>query len=403
MMRTLVAAAALSLFGLPAAAQAATCTGNCGSSGPDGSVTVAPTGDGTYNWVSTWLGQDGAAQIDGYSGAATNGSELLSDAFFASQGSQVAFWFNYVTSDGSGYADYGFAQLINAETGAVAANLFTARTRPSGTIVPGIDMPPVEATLSPATVPIIPGAPTWSPLGDSSESCYAAGCGYTGWIYSTYDIQTSGSYQLRFGAANWSDTAYDTGLAFSGLLLNGAVIGDGSSPDDPLLPGVIGPNGEFEFTFTPTPQQPVFIDPEYAIGYTYEVTSGNNTITSVILQNLSFDTDGYDIYALDGVTLLASGVLTYDFGLTGVLGFIVKDIDYTATTGVDPTDPTGFVTGLTFANAVQTTVTQTPIIVNVPGTGAVPEPATWAMMILGFGFVGGALRRQRQAVRVRFA
>lgn len=35
-------------------------------------------------------------------------------------------------------------------------------------------------------------------------------------------------------------------------------------------------------------------------------------------------------------------------------------------------------------------------------TGAVPEPATWAMMIAGFGLIGGALRR-RQAPAVRFA
>lgn len=28
-------------------------------------------------------------------------------------------------------------------------------------------------------------------------------------------------------------------------------------------------------------------------------------------------------------------------------------------------------------------------------TGAVPEPATWAMMILGFGLVGAALRQRR--------
>lgn len=33
---------------------------------------------------------------------------------------------------------------------------------------------------------------------------------------------------------------------------------------------------------------------------------------------------------------------------------------------------------------------------------AVPEPASWAMMILGFGLVGGAMRR-RQNVRVSFA
>lgn len=30
------------------------------------------------------------------------------------------------------------------------------------------------------------------------------------------------------------------------------------------------------------------------------------------------------------------------------------------------------------------------------GVGAVPEPASWALMITGFGFVGGALRRRRQ-------
>jgi hypothetical protein len=30
--------------------------------------------------------------------------------------------------------------------------------------------------------------------------------------------------------------------------------------------------------------------------------------------------------------------------------------------------------------------------------GAVPEPATWAMMIAGFGLIGVAARRQRRAI-----
>lgn len=34
---------------------------------------------------------------------------------------------------------------------------------------------------------------------------------------------------------------------------------------------------------------------------------------------------------------------------------------------------------------------------------AVPEPATWAMMIAGFGFVGGAMRAQRRRTSVSFA
>ncbi|SIN68091.1 PEP-CTERM protein-sorting domain-containing protein [Parasphingorhabdus marina DSM 22363] len=38
------------------------------------------------------------------------------------------------------------------------------------------------------------------------------------------------------------------------------------------------------------------------------------------------------------------------------------------------------------------------------GAAAVPEPATWAFMILGFGAIGGAMRRQRKAnVKVSFA
>ena len=37
-----------------------------------------------------------------------------------------------------------------------------------------------------------------------------------------------------------------------------------------------------------------------------------------------------------------------------------------------------------------------------PG-GAVPEPATWAMMLAGFGLTGAALRRRRQQATVSFA
>jgi hypothetical protein len=38
--------------------------------------------------------------------------------------------------------------------------------------------------------------------------------------------------------------------------------------------------------------------------------------------------------------------------------------------------------------------------VGTPSVDAVPEPATWAMMIGGFGLVGGALRRRRSLASV---
>ena len=34
---------------------------------------------------------------------------------------------------------------------------------------------------------------------------------------------------------------------------------------------------------------------------------------------------------------------------------------------------------------------------------AVPEPATWGMMILGFGMLGAAMRTRRRGVKVSFA
>ena len=40
----------------------------------------------------------------------------------------------------------------------------------------------------------------------------------------------------------------------------------------------------------------------------------------------------------------------------------------------------------------------------VARNGAVPEPSTWAMMILGFGAIGGMMRgKRRETVRVRYA
>ncbi len=37
------------------------------------------------------------------------------------------------------------------------------------------------------------------------------------------------------------------------------------------------------------------------------------------------------------------------------------------------------------------------------GAGAVPEPSTWMMMIMGIGFAGIALRRRRRTVRLTYS
>ncbi len=219
-------AAGLALAATPTRAQ---CIGNCGADGADGVVTLSPTGHSSYQYISTSGGSAGAGEIPGVGG--TNGSELASAVFNATAKESLQFYFNYITSDGAGFSDYAWAEL-ETSTGAHVAWLFTARTEPTGNTSPGAGLPADDSTLVPPTSAIIPGGPVWSKLGGSSGQCFDAGCGYTGWIQSTYGISTAGSYKVVFGVTNWTDTEYDSGLAFDGLEAGGIPIptGCGGAP-----------------------------------------------------------------------------------------------------------------------------------------------------------------------------
>ena len=134
-----------------------TCPGNCGVAGVDGDVTLAPTGAAQYGYVVT--GETTPTGLSTFvlpGGTATIGSLLRSISFTATAGDLLKFNFNYITSDGDTYSDYGWARLLNASNLSLAALLFTARTKPSGSIVPGQDLLLPQATLTPASVPISP-------------------------------------------------------------------------------------------------------------------------------------------------------------------------------------------------------------------------------------------------------
>jgi len=115
------------------------------------------------------------------------------------------------------------------------ALLFTARTTLAGNTVPGFSMPTPSATLTPMSTPIDPNASNWSALGSWSGTCFSTGCGSTGWIESSFDIQTDGDYKLQFGVTNWNDDLYDSGMAVAGAVIDG-------TPIDPTvipLPGAL--------------------------------------------------------------------------------------------------------------------------------------------------------------------
>lgn len=222
-----------------------TCTGNCGSLGADGDVTLGPSGS-PYEWISTYNGIGGIGSYPGVGGGgappdvATNGTVLQSSTFTAGANDPLKFYFNYVTSDGGTYVDYAWVALVNAGT-ASQVLLFTARTTPGGNTVPGFGMPGVApgVTLEPPSTPIIGsypnGGPHWSPLAGSSGACWRDGCGYTGWIGSSYTIGDAGSYYLLFGVTNWNDTAYDSGLAIDSVTVHGNPIPGDDVPEPGTL------------------------------------------------------------------------------------------------------------------------------------------------------------------------
>ena len=86
----------------------------------------------------------------------------------------------------------------------------------------------------------------------------------------------------------------------------------------------------------------------------------------------------------------ATRLLTFNFGTITTLGQ-----NYTLTASVTQ--------GVEFGAGAIQFATNAPLTLIEGTAGAVPEPATWAMMMLGFGMVGFGVRRRAGKVTTRVA
>lgn len=155
-------------------------------------------------------------------------------------------------------------------------------------------------------------------------------------------------------------------------------------------------DGAYKYNITVVEGQTYYIDPKVATGYDFQIGAGDPDFKSVVLPTGIGD-GLYDIYAIGAggsMTLLArdwAAGTVFNFAGGGVSEFSIGGIETSA--GLNPTDPTAFVTGLTFEGSGLFTGTQTPITADV---GAVPEPDSNALMLLGSVMLALGWRRRRE-------
>lgn len=161
---------------------------------------------------------------------------------------------------------------------------------------------------------------------------------------------------------------------------------------DPFMPSD-DVDGSWEFEFSISDNEVVFIDPDVAIGYDYVVESGPE-IASVILPT-GFDAD-YELWLMGASGWEFTDNLTaqeeYFFGPDGVTEFRVLGID--TTNMIDPDDALAFVTGLSFVDSGDVVMTQTPITEFVAEPTSVSEPRMFFVLLTAFGLFAIRARKK---------
>lgn len=117
----------------------------------------------------------------------------------------------------------------------------------------------------------------------------------------------------------------------------------------------------------------------------------NDGLISALEFNVNALTDGDVYFTFAGGDSDGQVTTLYDLGANGQNFFNAFNGTFKSVT-------------MTFTNGATVQDVRQFRISAAPKTPAVPEPATWAMMLLGFGAIGFGMRRRRlDTLRVRFA
>lgn len=243
--------------------------------------------------------------------------------------------------------------------------------------------------------------------------------GAGGSVFNTQAIALTNDYgfstRFTFNIGSNGDTIYGPigadGIAFVIQTQSNNVGGAGGA----LGYGGISPSVEVEFDTYSNGTDPGWNGNLTANNHIAIMQNGdytNHLAYSIVSPTLNLS-GGYDITAFidyNGATNLmevrwstdglrpASAGLSYTMDLASLFGTDPVYVGFTGSTGANwsAQDIVNWTFNDTYA-PITTSPTQT-IPAGSSSPGAVPEPATWSMMIAGFGAVGGVTRRKRRQI-----
>lgn len=167
------------------------------------------------------------------------------------------------------------------------------------------------------------------------------------------------------------------------------------SPPQVLLPSVCSTNTAAYCFYDASVMagEIIYIDPLVSIGYDYMTGTGNPNFASV-LPPTGIGDSLYDLWLWNSTNWFDTGIdliggQQFFFDLLGVDRFRILGIEPSA--GVDPNNPTAFITGLSFTADGAFTGSMTPLTID----SAVPEPASLGLFGTGLALLGLTLRRKR--------
>jgi hypothetical protein len=382
---------------------------------------------GTYDSVFGWVTPSGPASPNGAATPSSDGTTVTatrqggSTAFAVNYNNSTAFPNQFYRNFAVGFTGPWTLNASNASTSNTTATTSTPALIATTTALANTAVAITGSTLAPTiswTIPTGTTLPAGSVLKESvflfaqasqgSGALYSSGelaAGTTqvsipqsqlapGQVYSVSiqsDIinQATGAIEARTRQFTGYVAASATPIAAATYL----------PTVTPTASSTGGPSYQFN---NPVSQgTPVLLDPLVATGFIYKTGATDPNFASVLLPNIG-NSVPYQVFTYNGTafvfaTNLAANTL-FNFASGGVNEFEVLGID--PSLALDPNNATDFVTQLTFTGSGNFTGTMTPITTEV---AAVPEPSTWAMMILGFMGMGVMAYRRKSRSTFRFA